>query len=99
MGTERLSRDQMIALPEAELERIWPSNYASIANSVADAMANMDAVSGKGCHALPFLLDDPDDSVASCDVDGSCDRHGDLAQVIGPRVRRWRKHMRARSGS
>jgi hypothetical protein len=89
-----MTRDEMIALPYEELERRYPSNYGSIARGVAEAMANMDAVSGKGCKGLPFLIDDPEDSVSWCDVDGACDRHGN-ADLIGSRLRR----MRARSGS
>ncbi len=89
---ERLTKEQMIALPLEELERRYPSNYGSIARGVADAMACYDLV--RGCAARPALLDDPDDSVASCDVDGACDRHR-FAIEIGTRLMR----MRARSGS
>jgi hypothetical protein len=91
-----MTRDEMIALPLEELEREWreADRYPSIAASVADAMANTDAVSGKGCKALPFLIDDPDDSVSWCDVDGACDRHRS-AELIGPRLRRLRARSRS----
>ncbi len=68
------------------------ARYPSIAASVAEAMRNSDAVHGK-CKALPFLLEDPEDSVADCDGAsdgcGACDRHR-MDQEIGSRLRRIR---------
>lgn len=84
-----------------ERESRVAARYPSIAASVDESMANHDAVSGRGCKALPLLLDDPEDSVADCDgaPDGSgpCDRHR-YEQEIGSRLRRMRARGAQKGG-
>jgi len=91
---DRLTKEQMIALPFEEYERRYPSTYASIANEVARSMNLHELVwsASKGCcKALPALVGE-DFSRGDCDVDGGCDRHRE-SERIGDRLLRLRARV------